>query len=401
MNTTSTFDKTSRAYADGYRMISNRGGTRSGKSFAILQLLYLIASRSKRKRLITCVSHSFPHLELGIVRDMNTILYAEGIDVDNISTKRPYVYRIGNSIIEFISVDKIGKALGAARDILFINEANKIQHSIVHQLMVRTTETIFIDFNPSERFWLSEHEYDQEGDFFEIKSTYLDNLANLTIAQIEDLQKAHRKAEKEIENGNPSYWNFWWEVYGKGNYGKLIDRVVFPYYEVVDEIPDRFKLKGYALDFGFSNDPAAFSAIYVDGDDVLIDELFYATGMINRHNDEMPNKKSIEKECKKLITNEDLFIVADSAEPKSIAELRLVGLRMYAVKKPRIRDSIRQVHQYNLYVTRRSRNVIHEFDNYLYPIDKDDEIINGDPIGPDHAIDGLRYFLTMKGRVWN
>ena len=397
LKTTKVFDQTISAYNSGKRLIINRGGTRSGKSFSILQLLFLIALYSQKRLVITVISHSFPHLELGVVRDLNNILLGENINPESISTKRPYVYKIGSSIIEFISVDNLGKALGAARDILFVNEANKIPHNIYHQLMIRTTGTIFLDFNPSEKFWLSMHEYDKEPDSAEIVSTYLDNIENLTIQQIEELEKSRLRYEAERMQGKSGYWTFWWKVYGMGEYGKLVDRLVFPQYTVVDKIDDRFKLKGYGLDFGFSVDPLALVANYTDQTDVLFDELLYKTGLSNVMNPEKPGK-SLE-EHKHLVDN-SLFIVADSAEPKSIAECRAVGLNMYAVKKPNIKDSIRMMLKYNLYVTARSENMIHEFDNYLWPVDKDDTIVDGNPIGPDHAIDGSRYFLSMKNRLW-
>lgn len=398
MKTTSTFDYTLEAYNDGHSLIINRGGTRSGKSFAILQILALIAIYGKRRRIITCVSHSFPHLEMGIVRDFDNILLGEGIIPDQVRTKKPYVYKLGNSIVEFLSVDNMGKALGAARNILFVNEANKVKHEIYHHLMIRTTETIFIDFNPAEKFWLSKHGYDKEAGSIEIVSTYLSNIRNLTIKQIEELERAKKRAEKEKENGKEGYWCYWWNVYGEGNYGRLVDRMVFPNFITVKDIPKRFKLKGYGLDFGFANDPCAVTAVYVDGEDVLFKQLLYKTGVINLHNPNMPNK-SLEIELKRL-TDGSYFIVADSAEPKSIAELRGKGFKMYAVRKPKILDGIRNMLKYRIFVTEDSPDIINELEGYLYPVDKDDQIIEGNPVGEDHAIDGAKYFLWMKGRIW-
>lgn len=400
MNVTRTFDETAKAYAAGYRTIINRGGTRSGKSFATLQLIFLIATQSKKHRLITCVSHSFPHLEMGIVRDFDTILLMNNINPDSVRTKRPYIYKLGNSTIEFISVDNIGKSLGAARDILFANECNKIKHNIIHQLAVRTKEAVFYDFNPDSLFWLYEHEYHLEKDSIEIVSTYIDNKDNLTEAQLKDIQKAKGKADKEKEEGKSGYWSHWWQVYGRGEIGRMVDRLVFPNYTTIAEIPDNFNLMCYGLDFGFSTDPTAVAAIYWDGlDNIIVDEMIYQTDLINVKNDDSPNK-SIQECLDELKIDNDKFIVAESAEPKSIRELRYVGFNIYAVKKSPIMDGLKQMHQYNMAITERSKHLISEFDGYMYPIDKDDKIIPTNPIGADHLIDAVRYALLMKGRLW-
>src|SRR3972149_5211198 len=130
------------------RIIAQVGGTRSGKTFGNLQTIKTITEK-KTKRIITVVSHSLPHLEGGAIRDFDNILESFGIMPDSVRTKHQYIYTLGNSIIEFIGFDRPSNAIGATRDILFVNEANKLPHDIVHQLMIRTTEFILLDWNPA------------------------------------------------------------------------------------------------------------------------------------------------------------------------------------------------------------------------------------------------------------
>ena len=105
MKTTQIFTETAEAYSKGFDIIANKGGSRSSKTFSELQLLYTIMNRSKRKRVITVVSHSFPHLEGGAIRDFDKILEGEGINPDSIRTKKPHVYKIGRSLLEFVGFD--------------------------------------------------------------------------------------------------------------------------------------------------------------------------------------------------------------------------------------------------------------------------------------------------------
>jgi len=130
MFTTSVFSKNLKAYTDGASLIVNQGGTRSSKSYSIMQLLLEIALASEKKLIISVVSQHLPHLKLGVMRDFDSILLSRGIIPDNIKHKSENYYRVGKSIIEFFGVDNLGKVHGPARDIIFINEANYIKFSL-------------------------------------------------------------------------------------------------------------------------------------------------------------------------------------------------------------------------------------------------------------------------------
>ena len=183
--------KTADAFTDGKRYIVNEGGTRSGKTFAVLRLLYMIALT--RKVLISIVSETFPHLRKGAVRDFRQILQEMGVWNEKrwYESKHQYVFP-NESIIEFFSVDSPDKVHGPSRDILFINEAQNISFDIARHLFVRTTKQIFIDFNPTHEFW-AHTELKPDNDCAWVHSTYKDN-PFLTANQVKEIERGKKNA---------------------------------------------------------------------------------------------------------------------------------------------------------------------------------------------------------------
>jgi hypothetical protein len=259
MKVTRTFTQTQNAYLEGYKHIINKGGTRSSKSFSTLQLLYIIANKSKRKRVIHCVSHSTPHLREGIIADFERILTEEGENIEKIRTQNPNTYRINKSVIKFLGFDKLGKSLGAARDILFVNEANKMPFEIVHQLIVRTTECVFYDYNPSEPFWITEEGISERENAITLHSTFHLNVENLSDSQIDELLEAKKKHDKEVQMGIAGYWYNYWRVYGLGLDGAvdMTNKFMFAFIEgkhVRSDIQHNPKLP-VRLSFDFNIEP--------------------------------------------------------------------------------------------------------------------------------------------------
>jgi phage terminase large subunit len=100
-----TFTKTRKAYQEGYRFIINSGGSRSSKTsggsrssktYSTLQLLYILAKNSPKKRIVHVISISIPHLRDGAITDFDLILQGEGENLDEVKIKTPYTYTIGN-----------------------------------------------------------------------------------------------------------------------------------------------------------------------------------------------------------------------------------------------------------------------------------------------------------------
>ena len=147
---TPVFKENLNAYKEGWPIICNEGGSRSSKSYSVMQLLVYIATREPMKR-ISCVSHSLPHIKRGVYRDFKLIMNELKLWDDNQFSYSDFIYTFKNgSYIELFGLEDEGKARGPGRDILFINEANLLSKPLFDQLAMRTTGQIFLDWNPAD-----------------------------------------------------------------------------------------------------------------------------------------------------------------------------------------------------------------------------------------------------------
>jgi len=375
MKLTQTFRKTAQAYNEGYKFIINRGSSRSSKTFSTLQLLYIIAKKSKEPLVIHVVSHSTPHLKDGAISDFEKILFGENEPIDEIRTQNPNTYLLGCSMIKFIGFDKPGKALGAARDILFINEGNQMMWEIVHQLIIRTKDNVFIDFNPVAKFWLEENEIDIRDNAKLITSTFKDNIENLTESQIEEFYQAKLKHDKEKEQGKEGYWYNWWRVYGLGLSGRITG-AIYQNWELGEF--DETLPKIYGMDFGFKDPFTLIENAYDKKQGKLyLREKIYKTGLnINQ---------IIELLTAKMDKNS--LIIADCADPTAIATIANAGFNIIGLGKEKIINGIRALQNWQMIVTPESTNMINEFHNYIW-LDRTGELPIDDH---NHTLDPLRY----------
>jgi phage terminase large subunit len=385
MRTGKVFKWNKDAFLRKPRLIANKGGTRSSKTYSIIQLLVLIANVGK-KRSIDIVSESLPHLKRGAIKDIDDILrdagLKEGEAYDINRSDHVYTFRATGTTISFFSADNWAKVKGSRRDILFINEANHINYETYRQLAVRTTETIIIDWNPDSEFWYEEHGLNTEPTTIEIKSTYLDN-AFLTDAQIAEIE---RNRERDPQ---------WWRVYGEGEVG-LPTGLIYTDHHLVDEIPDRVKrnaMHTMGLDFGFSNDPTALVDVFIDTTACVVwcDERLYRVGMTNR---------DIANHMKADGISRGIEIFADSAEPKSIAELHQYGFNVKPAYKKDLNTQISWLKGYTINITKQSLNGIKELRNYKWKVDKDGKTVNEPTDLFNHFLDALRYstFTPVMGK---
>jgi len=353
-----------------------QGGTSSSKTFSIIPLLITYAIDNPFTE-ISIVSESIPHLKRGALKDFQKIMLMTDNYRDSYFNKSSLKYTFSNnSYIEFFSVDQPDKLRGARRDILFINECNNIDFESYQQLSVRTKKFIYLDYNPTNEFWVhTELKNDIDSDF--VVLTYKDNEA-LDPAIVREIEKAREKAQTS------SYWANWWNVYGLGQLGSL-EGVVFPNWEQIDTIPSEANFLGCGLDFGYSNDPTAMIGIYEYNGKIIADELIYSTSLLNS------DIIRLMKQDKRLP------IWADSAEPKSIEEIRRAGFNIKPVVKgaDSINFGISVLQEKDLLVTKQSTNLIKELRNYSWDTDKTGKRLNV-PIGEyNHAIDAMRYFAMM------
>jgi phage terminase large subunit len=314
-------------------------------------------------------------------------MIAKGIFVPARWNKTLLTYQFANrSTIEFFSADQEARLRGARRQVLFINEANNIDFESYYQLAIRTSEAIYIDFNPTHEFW-AHTEVLREDDSELLILTYQDNEA-LPDTIKRDIELNRTKAETS------AYWANWWKVYGLGQVGTL-QGAIYEDFEVVEGIDvSRAKFVALGLDWGFSNDPTALVAIYRQGDCLLIQELLYSTGLTNQ---------DIADKLRSLGITRAWEIVADSAEPKSIEEIYRLGFNIKPAEKgpDSVRNGIDILKRFKLQVTKDSTNLIKELRSYTWATDKEGKN-TGVPIDSfNHACDAMRYVALNKLRVSN
>ena len=363
------------------RYISLPGGTRSGKTYAVLQLLHrLIPKADKAGDVTSVVSETLPHLKRGAIRDFERIV-GHPLSTDSRWNATDQVYTYDNGAkLEYFSVDSTGKVVGPARKRLFINECNHIPYETARQLFVRTTGLIFLDYNPAATFWAIER-IENRDNCVTIHSTYKDNTF-LTKEQV---------AEIESNKGDTN----WWKVYGQGLLGTL-DGLIYTF-ELVDEMPPAGGLREvYGMDFGFTHDPTAIVRVLADTGRKIayVDEVAYKTGMLNS------DISAVLAECD---IPKHVHIWADAAEPKSIAEIgRDTGLNIRASNKSaptrgsRLTFQLQWMQGWRLYITKASTNIIREARNYTWAKDRDGNLVN-EPIDTwNHALDAMRYALYSE-----
>jgi phage terminase large subunit len=357
------------------------GGTAASKTISILiWLIDYCQSQKNKDKLATVVSESYPHLEKGAMRDFEVIMKDRGYWKDRLwnNTKHIYTFETGNKL-EFMSVDTYGKAHGPRRHILFVNECNNLAYNIVDQLIIRTKEVIWLDWNPVAEFWFyTDMMITREKDLDFITLTYKDNeaLDQITIDEIE----SHRNNKA------------WWTVYGLGQLGQLEGRI-YTNWQIINQIPHEARLERYGLDFGYSNDPTVIIAIYRYNDGFILDEITYQKGLSNKTIADI------------FINQPRALVIADSAEPKSIDEIKNYGVNIIGAIKgaDSVYQGIQYVQNQKISITERSIKTIKAYRNYLFITDKDGKVLN-DPDDTIHewsnSMDAIRYGLdSFKPRL--
>lgn len=374
MRLSKTFLRFATAYASGkYRTFVLQGGTSSTKTYSVLQFLYLKARASMVPLTISVVSESLPHLKRGALRDFISIL---GVDYnEGMHNKTDNSFLIGLSTVEFFAIDQPDKAKGGRRDILYINECNRIQKELRDQLVMRTRGAEILDFNPDSRFWAHELK-GRDGVWFDV-STYKDAIdCQGSLLLSNDIIKTI----ESYKDTNPN----WWKVYGLGEIGQL-EGLIIPEFNIVKEMPDIETDCG--LDFGFTHDPSCLVECgFMDGE-LYINELFYERGLTNQ---------DIVRKFEELSIPKTHYIVADSAEPKSIEEIYRAGYNIVPCVKGEdsFKYGVDKIKAFKINVTENSVNVIKDFRNASWDKDKDGNHINKARKGFLHSIDATRYALN-------
>ena len=347
-----------------------QGGTSASKTFSTLFILINKAMFYDNLE-ISVVAESIPHLRRGAVRDFEKIMKWGCRYTQTSFNKSLLKYQFQNgSFIEFFSADDASKLRGARRDILYINECNNVSFDAYNELSIRTKKEIYLDFNPSNEFWVH-NELKGEDDTDFIILTYKDNEA-LDEGIVQQIEKNRLKAKTS------TYWRNWWLVYGEGKIGQL-QGAVFSNYKIIDTIPDEARLIGIGMDFGYTNDPTSIIEVYKLNETRILNEVTYQTGLLN-------------SDIAKLLPK-NVPVYADSAEPKSIADIQRYGITIKGVTKGKdsINYGIDVMQREDYLVTSQSTNLIKELRSYCWDTDKTGKRLNKPIDNFNHAIDAVRY----------
>lgn len=333
------------------------GGTSASKTISILLYLIAKAQSDTTPTLTSIVSESFPHLRRGAMRDFLNIMQEHGYYNESLWSKTDYTYTFETgSKIEFFSADMPSKVRGPRRDRLFMNEGNNIAYESWDQLLIRTKEFAFLDYNPTNEFWFYTEILNRRDDVDFITLTYKDNEA----------LDPNIVSEIESHKLNAA----WWKVYGLGELGE-VEGKIFTDWQIIDTIPHEARLVARGLDFGYARDPDALCDIYYHNGGYIIDELVYRVGMKDR-------------QLADVILNQpdpNVLTIGDSADKKAIDLLREYGVNIIGVDKKGsggetfINSAIKYVQGLRISITKRSVNYIKSYRNFMWMTDKEGRIL--------------------------
>jgi phage terminase large subunit len=360
-------------------VVVNQGGTSSGKTFAIQQVLFAIACETAGQ-VITIAGQDIPNLKAGAMRDAQTIVsqseHIQGMIRAFNKSDRVYEFHNG-SIMEFKSYDDAQDAKSGKRDYLFVNEANGFSWDVYNELALRTRKRIFLDYNPNASFWVHDKLLGKE----DVQLLISDHRHNPFLDD-----SIHEKIEKIRDEDEEQ-----WKVYARGLTGKVTG-LVFTNWLLCDAIPLQARRLAYGLDFGYTNDQTGLLEVYLQNGELWVNELLYETSLTNQ---------DINKRMQAAGMSKNTEIVADSAEPKSIEELRRLGWNMTGAKKggDSILNSIDILRRYRINVTRSSTNLRKELSRYQWKTDASGRPLNVPTDTWNHLIDPLRYVALNKLQI--
>lgn len=372
IQTTKIYTTVDEAIKSGYKIISAQGSSRSSKTYNIL--IFLLAYIMQHpKTSLSIVRKTLPSLKGSVFRDFKEIMMDKFQMWDNrCMNKSDMVYTLSNnSFVEFFSTDDEQKIRGRKRNILYCNEANEISFIEWQQLVMRTTNFSVLDYNPSfsDEHWLCDLNKDSRT--YHFISTYKDNpfLEQTIIDEIESLQHKNKTL---------------WSVYGLGQRA-MAEGLIFSDFGIVDEFPSYAKHVALGMDFGYSADPTAVVKCGLVDDRLYLDEQCYQTHMLT-------------SDIIRVLKSLDLFVYADSADPRLIQEISNAGIIIYPADKYKgsIMGGLLKMMEYKICVTRKSVNIIKELRNYVYEQNKDGKFINKPIDSYNHGIDAIRYYTIGK-----
>lgn len=372
LQATRVYEEIEKAFNAGISVASEQGSSRSGKTYNTLIWLVSLCLRVPNTSVSIC-RETLTALKASAMRDFIEILHTINVYDDKRYNKSDHIYSFSNgSWVEFFGCDNEQKLRGRKRQILYVNEANEISYYEWTQLQLRTTKFTIIDYNPSfsDEHWICDVNKDPRT--YHFITTYKDNFF------------LEQKVKEEIESlqwKNKSLW----QIYGLGLQA-IVEGLVFPKYELIDEFPEHCKKVGIGMDLGYTNDPTAIVKCGYDGVALFLDELCYRTEMLT---------SDIIRELRKV---QQYKVVSESADPRLVQEVYRGGINIHPVVKfgGSIEAGITKMQELKIFITKRSTNVIKEFKNYTYQQDKEGKWLNKPIDAYNHAIDATRYYVLTE-----
>ena len=365
INTTITYQN----QADSKTRVTHHiGGTRSGKTWAILQWIIVQALQNKEE--VTIVRKTIPSLKRTVMKDFKDVMQLIGLWNENEFNISDRIYTLYNgSTIQFISTDDAEKLRGLKSSVLWLEEANEIDEESYFQLQIRCTGPILLSYNPtiSPYHWIRLMQ-----DCTRYFTTFRDNiyLEDSVKKAIEDLQHTNQKA---------------WKVYGLGEYVGN-EKAIFEF-NTIDKMPVDAEFVAFGLDFGYSSDPTALASLWRYNNEIYIYEHCYEKGLVT---------KDIADMLSKVVHGRE-EIWADSAEPRLIDELYRLGFNIKPVKKgpDSINFGIQVLNNYTINIPKECQNLINEFYSYEWGTDRMGKQIDKPIDFNNHLIDAARYAAMM------
>ena len=352
------------------RLTHHIGGTRSGKTYALLQWIVVKCLESKQD--VTIVRKTIPSLKRTVMKDFKDVMQLLDIWNDNDFNISDRIYTFyTDSTISFISTDDAEKLRGLKSTILWLEEANEIDSESFFQLQIRTTGPIVLSYNPtiSPQHWIRQ----QQDDVTRYFTTYRNNpyLEKTVVKAIEDLQRTNPKA---------------WKVYGLGEYVSN-EKAIFNF-NTVEWLPEDAEFVAFGLDFGYSQDPTALASIWKYNGELYIMEHCYEKGMVTADIDRMLGS----------VVEGRQEIWADSAEPRLIDELHRLGWNIRPVIKGKdsINFGIQVLNNYKINIPKTCQNLINEFYSYEWDSDRFGKQLDKPVDYMNHLIDAARYAAMMR-----
>jgi phage terminase large subunit len=375
------------------RIVINQGGTSSGKTYSILQVLLIKiceAAQYHKNIVATVAGQDMPNLRDGTARELDKILnndfFGSMISKVNRSTLKYHFHN--GAVLEFKSYDNEQDARNGKRHFLFVNEAQGLSFEIFEQLQTRTSIQTFIDYNPSAPFWVH-HNLIGAPEVVRFISNYNDNgYLNESGAWVSNLPEAIIK-NIESKKDRPQ----WWRVYGLGLTGQ-VSGVVFPDINFLPSIPppEDCKRTVYGLDWGYDNDPTTLVRASIYEGELYAEGLLYETGLKYHQIAAIINELGVDTQKYDLIADND---------SRGIDTLKDYGVYSTKAKKGAnsIIEGIQIIKEYKL-------NILNNLDwkteqlSYIYKTDRRTGKPNGSDPKDDynHYWDALRYAMEKLHR---